>query len=115
MDSVGGGRDGGPVPAEEDVRRQCLAFPGVTERASWGRPAWFARSLMARMWEDDVLTVKTEERDALAAAAPDVYFWTPHHDRSPRLVLVRLGGVDDDELAELLHESHRLAGVPRSG
>jgi hypothetical protein len=94
---------------EDDVRRVCLALPGVTERLSWGQPAWFARTLMARMWEDGVLTVKTDERDVLAGSNPDTYFWTPHHDRSPRLVLVRLDRVAGDELTELLHESYRIA------
>lgn len=97
------------MSTEEDVREICLALPGVTERPSWGRPAWFARTLMARMWDDDVLTVKTHERDVLAGSAPDVYYWTDHHERSPLLVLVRLGGVDRDELEELLRESHRIA------
>jgi hypothetical protein len=84
-------------------------MPGVAERLSWGRPAWFARTLMARMWEDDVLTVKTEEREALALAKPDTCYWTAHHDRSPLLVLVRLGRIDLDELHELLLDSHRIA------
>ncbi len=87
----------------------CLSLPDVTERVSWRQPAWFARTLMARMWEDGVVTVKTSERDALAHTDPDTYFWTPHHDRSPNLVLVRLDNVADDELRELLHESYRLA------
>ncbi|SFF84932.1 hypothetical protein SAMN05421678_102389 [Actinopolymorpha cephalotaxi] len=100
-----------PVATEDDVRRICLALPGVTERLSWGRPAWFARTLMARVWEDDVLTVKTHERDALASAEPDTYYWTSHHDRSPQLVLVRLGRVDVDELDELLRDSYRIAGI----
>jgi hypothetical protein len=99
-----------PVTNEDDVRRICLALPGVTERLSWGRPAWFARTLMARMWEEDVLTVKSRERDVLASAEPDTYFWTSHHDRSPLLVLVRLGRIDEDELEELLRVSHRIAG-----
>ncbi len=47
------------MATEDDVRRICLALPGVTERVSWGQPAWFARTLMARIWEDGVLTVKT--------------------------------------------------------
>jgi hypothetical protein len=98
------------MATEEDVRRLCLALPGVTERSSWGRPAWFARTLMARMWDEGVLTVKTHERDVLAGSAPETYFWTPHHERSPQLVLVRLHRVADDELAELLDESYRLAG-----
>ncbi len=97
------------MTSEHDVRRICLALPDVVERESWGRPAWFARSLVARMWDDDVVTVKTEERQALAAADPDTYFWTPHHERSPGLVLVRLGSIDVDELEELLAESHRIA------
>lgn len=88
----------------------CLALPGVRERSSWGQPAWFAKTLMARIWEEGVLTVKTDERDALAGTEPDAYFWTPHHERSPQLVLVRLDRIGTDELGELLQESYRLAG-----
>jgi hypothetical protein len=102
----------GRMASEGDVRRICREFPGVDERPSWGRPAWFGRTLMARMWEAGVLTVKTEEREALAATEPETYFWTPHHERSPQLVLVRLGRIDDVELRELLEESYRLAGGP---
>lgn len=98
------------MASEDDVRRICLSMPGVTERSSWGQPAWFARSLLARMWEDGVLTVKTDERDALTGTNPDIYFWTPHHERSPHLVLIRLDRVAEGELLELLDESHRIAG-----
>lgn len=102
------------MTSEDDVRRICLALPGVTERSSWDQPAWFARTLMARIWEPGVVTVKTKERDALAGTDPETYFWTPHHDRSPQLVLVRLERVDADELTELLEESYRLAGAPKA-
>lgn len=98
------------MATEEDVRRICLEMPGVSERLSWGQPAWFAKTLMARIWEDGVVTVKTDEREALAAMEPDTYFWTPHHDQSPKLLLVRLEGIDVDELDELLQESYRIAG-----
>lgn len=101
------------MATEADVRRMCLALPGVSERSSWGQPAWFARTLMARIWEEGVLTVKTDERDALAGTEPDTFFWTPHHARSPQLVLVRLDRICADELAELLEESYRLAGGRR--
>jgi hypothetical protein len=37
------------MATEDDVRRICLAMPGVTERPSWDKPAWFARTLMARI------------------------------------------------------------------
>jgi hypothetical protein len=99
-----------PVPTEDDVRRTCLGMVGVTERQSWGQPAWFARTLMARIWEPGVVTVKTDEREALAASDPGTFYWTPHHERSPSLVLVRLERVDPTELDELLTESYRLAG-----
>ncbi len=102
------------MTTEDDVRRICLAMPWVTERSSWDQPAWFARTLMARIWEPGVVTVKTLERDALAGTDPKTYFWTPHHDRSPQLVLVRLDGVKPDELSELLDESYRIAGAPKS-
>lgn len=98
------------MASEEDVRRICQALPGVTERPSWNQPAWFARTLMARLWEDGVLTVKTLEREALAGTDPETYFWTPHHERSPQLVLVRLDRIDVEELAELLEESYLIAG-----
>jgi hypothetical protein len=98
------------MATEDDVRRTCLSLPGVTERLSWERPAWFAKTLMARMWEDGVVTVKTAERDVLAGSEPETFFWTPHHDRSPQLLLVRLDRVSDEVLAELLHESYALAG-----
>lgn len=97
------------MATEQDVRRICLTLPGVTERPSWGRPAWFALTLMARMWEDAVVTVKSEEREGLAGSDPGTYFWTPHHERSPNLVLVRLDVVDLEELDEVLRESYRLA------
>jgi hypothetical protein len=101
------------MATEDDVRRAALALPGVVERSSWGRPAWFTATLMARIWDDGVLTVKTEEREALAGTDPGTYFWTPHHDRSPQLVLVRLERIGLKELGELLDESHRLAGGRR--
>lgn len=100
------------MTTEEDGRRICIGLPGVTERPSWGRPAWFAKTLMARIWEDGVVTVKTTEREALAGTDGETFFWTPHHERSPNLVLVRLVRVDEAELTELLEESYRLAGGP---
>ncbi|AOT02448.1 MmcQ/YjbR family DNA-binding protein [Arthrobacter sp. U41] len=101
------------MATEEDVRRAALALPGVVERTSWGQPAWFATTLVARIWEAGVLTVKTEEREALAGMEPDTYFWTPHHERSLVLVLVRLDRIDLQELGELRTESHRIAAGRR--
>lgn len=101
--------------SEDDVRSVCLALPGTSERLSWSRPAWFARALFARMWDDTVLTVKTEERPALLATAPEIFFLHPHHERYEGLVLVRLDPLDPGELAELLAESYRIANGRRAG
>ncbi len=103
------------MATEDDVRKAALALPGVTERPSWGQPAWFAKTLMARVWQPGILTVKTEEREALAGTEPETYFWTPHHERSPQLVLVRLDRIDAKVLEELLQDSYRLAGGNPAG
>ena len=95
--------------SEDDVRSACLALPGTSERMSWNRPAWFARTLFARMWDDTVLTIKTEEREALLAAQPGAFFIHPHHEQYESLVLVRLGRIDREELTELIEESYRIA------
>lgn len=101
------------MATEDDVRRICLSLPGVVERESWDQPAWFARTLMARIWEPGILTVKTTEREALVSEDPATFFWTPHHDRSPKLVLMRLAKVESEDLTELLEESYRIAGAPK--
>ena len=48
---------------EADARRAVLALPEVTERSSWGQPAWFHRNLVARMWDDERLTVRRSRRE----------------------------------------------------
>lgn len=95
----------------DDVRRLATALPGVSERLSWQQPAWFARTLLARMWDDETLTVKAEpdEREAMLAGDPGTFFTTAHHDGT-NLVLVRLAAIEPDELAELIEESWRIAG-----
>lgn len=98
------------MATEVDVRRICLSLPGVVERPSWGQPAWFAKTLMARMWEPGILTVKTMEREALAGTSPETFFWTPHHEKSSQLVLARLPRLEVGEVRELLLDSFLLAG-----
>jgi hypothetical protein len=58
----------------------------------------------------DQALCKTAEREALAGTDPETYFWTPHHEQSPQLVLVGLSRVDGGRLAELLEDSFLLAG-----
>ena len=99
---------------EDDVRRLALALPRVTERSSWGMPAWFHHRLVARMWDADRVTVKVEddgERRALAEQEPDVFTTTDHH-AGTNLVLVTLAAVYEPTLAAMLAESWWWAAPP---
>lgn len=101
------------MATEDDVRELSLALPGVSERPSWNQPAWFGKTLFARIWEPGVVTLKTEEREALHATDPGTFYWEiPHHLGSPNLVLVRLERISREELAEMVQKSYRLAGGP---
>ena len=98
----------------EEARRSALALPEVTERQSWGQPAWFHRNLVARLWDDDRLTVRVEddgERLALVEQVPSLYSTTDHHAGS-NLVLIALGVVDAETLRAHLAESWWWAAPP---
>ncbi|WP_034610559.1 MmcQ/YjbR family DNA-binding protein [Cellulomonas sp. URHD0024] len=90
-----------------DVRRAALALPEVSERSSWGQPAWFHRNMVARMWDDERLTVRVQddgERLALVEQMPRLYSTTDHHAGS-NLVLMTLAAVDAVSLEAHLAES----------
>ena len=98
----------------DTVRSLALALPEVTERQSWGRPAWFHRRLVARLWDDHRLTVHVEddgERQALAAQEPGLYSTTDHH-RGTDLVLVDLRVAGTALVGSLLGESWWWAAPP---
>jgi hypothetical protein len=95
-----------------DVRRIALSLPATSERPSYGTPGFRVKDkLFARIREEgDVLVVWCEdlgEKQALLASDPTKFFTTPHYDGYPS-VLVRLGEVDVDELAELLIDGWRV-------
>ena len=104
------------MPGWVDVRELALRFPGTEETTSYGTPAIRARkALLARLRDDDgtlVLRVDYEERLALVHEQPDVFSVTRHYEDYP-FVLVRLGAVDRDELAELLEEAWRSVAPKR--
>ncbi|QGQ20866.1 MmcQ/YjbR family DNA-binding protein [Cellulomonas sp. JZ18] len=89
-------------------------MPEVTERPSWGRPAWFHRALVGRMWDEHRLTVRVEddgERRALVAQEPGLYSTTDHH-AGTNLVLVDLRTADAALVDALLRESWWWAAPP---
>ena len=105
------------MASPDTVREFALALPGAEEAPSYGTPGFRVRGgrLFARMLEDrDSVVVKIDfaDRAALAASDPDTFFWTPHYEKYPMLV-VRLSRVGSEELRELLVEAWRLSAPKR--
>jgi hypothetical protein len=100
------------VVTEDDVRRIALSLPATTEKPSYGTPGFRVKdTLFARIREEgDVLVVfvgDVAEKEALIASEPDVFFTLPHYDGHAS-VLVRMGVVEEPELAELLTDAWRV-------
>jgi hypothetical protein len=99
------------VASEDDVRELALSLPATTEKPSYGTPGFRVRDrLFARIREEGVLVLwreSEEEKEALLEAESEKFFTTPHYDGYPA-ILIRLGAVDREELAELMEESWRL-------
>jgi hypothetical protein len=108
----------------DDVARLALALPEATEGASHGATrSWRVRE-KAFAWErplrkadlaelgeaapsGPVLAARVPDigaRAALIADSPDVYFATAHFAGFPA-VLIRLDGIDAEELAEVLDDA----------
>jgi hypothetical protein len=104
------------VSAEVDVRRLALALPEVTERLSYGTPAWFVgRALFARITDHDgalaVRVADEQDKHALIAQDPDVFWTVPHYD-GYAMVLVRLDAVTAAQLVELLRDAWLTRATP---
>jgi hypothetical protein len=104
-----------PLTAAQ-ARKIALSFPGTTERWSQGGPvveidgAYFVR-IGTR--DPDTVQFKLEsfeERDAMIAAQPKLFFITDHW-RSYRGLLARLATLDAKTLRALL--AQRLAAVAK--
>lgn len=93
-------------------REREIPLPTYGDRPSWRtKPRMFA-------WvrdEPEALVVwvpSLDEKDALLAAGPMVFFTTPHYDGDP-IVLVDLAEIELAEAGELLTESWRLRAPRR--
>jgi len=104
----------------DDVREIALSMPEVEETTAYGMPAFKAsgkRFAGAPVERPDVepnsigVHISFEERDALMASRPDVYYLTDHYAKYPA-VLARLSNMRRDELRELLSASwqHAMQG-----
>ena len=108
------------MATQDDVRRICLALPGVSED-----PGAFGFSVRGKrfvwLWPErvhprkkkvpnpDVVVVRVadlEEKRALLASDPRTFFTTDHYD-GYKAVLVRLSAADPAVLAEVLTDAWR--------
>ena len=93
------------------IRKLALALPAVVEGASYGTPAYrVSGKLFLRLHQDGeslVVRALDEERDALLAYNPAVYYVTDHYRGHP-WVLVRFGLVRQQELAGVIEQAWRL-------
>ena len=107
----------------DDVRRIALALPEATEKPMHGQASWRVRDKLF-VWErplrageiealgaaapdGPILSARVEgfvAKEALIADEPDLYFTTPHFDRSAT-VLVRLERIGIPDLEELIAEA----------
>ena len=110
------------MPTWDDVVAIGERFPGVEAGTWWGTPGLLVKPAgkakakgFCRLRSDpDALVIRVadlDDREALLQGDPDVYFTTPHYERSPH-VLVRLDIIDHDELAGLIEDAWRLTAPP---
>lgn len=88
----------------------------MTERTSYGTPAFFAdKKLMARFLEDhETLALKMtfEERDIRLEVMPDLFFLTPHY-QDYEMVLLHAEQAPAVLLEEVLETAWRLAATKK--
>ena len=105
----------------DDVRPLALALPGVAEGSSYGAPAFRVNGRVLacqpanpRLREGTLVLfdVEPDEREALVAGDPDVFFFTDHYRDYPA-VLVRLQAVTPERLRPYLERSWRLRAPRR--
>jgi hypothetical protein len=96
------------------VRELALALPDVEEGTAWGTPAVKLRGrLLACMAshasaEPNTLVVPLgiDQRDAMLADAPEIYYLKPHYE-AHACVLVRLSRIEREALKDLLRAAWR--------
>ena len=101
----------------EELGAIACSFPGVEASTSYGTAAFkVKKALLTRLKEDGAAVVlfagSMDEKEMLLAAAPKVFFQTPHYE--PYLsLLAHLETLTEAELRPILERTWR-AKAPRS-
>lgn len=95
----------------EDFRAIVMAFPGVEEGTSYGKPSFLVRGkFLTRLREEDdslvLLEVGFDERDMLMEAEPGTFHITEHYRNYPA-VLARLASIHPGTLRSLIERRWR--------
>ncbi|HLZ82565.1 MAG TPA: MmcQ/YjbR family DNA-binding protein [Caulobacteraceae bacterium] len=96
---------------EEEMRRICLSFPGVTEGTSYRQPSFLVnKKFLTRLRAEDnsmvLLEVSFDEREMLMEAEPATFHFTAHYKDYPA-VLARLERIDPGSLRNFLERRWR--------
>ena len=78
----------------EEIREICLSFPGASEGASYGKPAFLVnKKFLTRLRREDqsvvLMDVHFDEREMLMEAEPKTFHYTAHYKDYP-CVLARI-------------------------
>jgi hypothetical protein len=103
------------------VRAICLTLPETTEKPTHGSPGFFVRKQFAMLWPDGHhdnhfphMWCAAEPGVQEALLATSDRFFRPPYVGHRGWVGVRLdGGVDWDEIGELLEDAYRCVAPPR--
>lgn len=95
----------------EELRATIMAFPGVEEGTSYGRPSFLVRGkFLTRLRDEDqslvLLEVDFDERDMLMEAEPETFHITDHYRNYPS-VLARLERIDPDQVRSFIERRWR--------
>lgn len=100
----------------DQLRKLVLALPEVREKPSYGTPGFRVRDkLFARVLDDGesvVIKMSLDQREVMVAAAPKIFWVTPHYEGYP-MVIVNLTTVKRAMLEELLAEAWRIVAPPK--
>jgi len=106
----------------ERLRTVCMGLPETTEKRSHGEPAWFAGGKMFAMFDNNhhrsghigVWCAATHDaQDVLVRVNPHVYFVPPYVGHRGWIGIRLDGGVDWNELTEIVEEAYRRVAPKR--